>query len=382
MNTHQTGINNVMLNQLLNIQIDDYTIVEYVWLGGTGMDLRSKAKTFHCPITCVQDLPEWNYDGSSTYQASTEDSEIVLRPVALFRDPFRQGNHKICLCNTYNAKGEPANTNFRHFASKIFTKENVSLHEPWFGIEQEYVLFQNYEEQAWPYGWPLKKYLKPQGPYYCAVGAENVFGRDIVNLHMKACLYAGVQLFGLNAEVMPSQWEFQVGTCHGIETGDHLWMARYILHRIGEYFNVSVSFSPKPIKGDWNGSGCHTNFSTRKMREENGLQVILKSIENLREYHPRSIALYGDDNSERLTGKHETSSMDTFTFGSGHRGCSIRIPKTTELDGHGYFEDRRPAANIDPYVVIASLFSFACLEGKYVDELEQHYKKSKLTTIH
>jgi glutamine synthetase len=378
MNTHQQGITNVMINQLLNLQIEEHTIVEYVWLGGTGMDIRSKAKTFNKPVTCIQDLPEWNYDGSSTYQASTENSEITLRPVALFRDPFRQGNHKMALCETYDSTGKPANTNFRHFASKIFTKESVNHHEPWFGIEQEYCLFQNYDNMSWPYGWPQGKYPKPQGPYYCGAGAENIFGRDIANLHIKACLYAGVKLFGLNAEVMPSQWEFQVGTCNGIETGDHLWMARYILHRIGEYFNISISFNPKPIKGDWNGSGCHTNFSTKHMREEGGLQVILKSIENLREFHPRSIKLYGEDNKERLTGKHETSSIDTFSFGSGHRGCSIRIPKTAELDGKGYFEDRRPAANIDPYVVISSLYAFAMLGGENVEGLEEHYKLSKV----
>jgi glutamine synthetase len=374
MDTTKTGINNIFLNDLLSIQIDDKTIVEYVWLGGTGHDLRSKAKTFNCKIEKVEDLPEWNYDGSSTYQANTENSEVIIKPVALFRDPFRKDPHKIALCETYSHDGKPANTNFRHFAAKILSKQNQEKHEPWFGIEQEYVLFQNGDIE-WPFNWPSGSYPKPQGQYYCSVGADNAYGREIVNLHYKVCLYAGVKLYGINAEVMPSQWEFQVGTCNGIEVGDHLWMARYLLHRVGEYFNVNISFAPKPIKGDWNGSGCHTNFSTKGMREEGGLKVIVDCIDNLRGNHSRSISLYGENNHERLTGKHETSSIHNFSYGAANRGCSIRIPKQTEIEGKGYLEDRRPAANIDPYVVSASLFSFSCLGGEGVEELEKHYNK-------
>lgn len=115
------------------------TVVEYVWIGGTGLDLRSKAKTYEKEILTVEDLDEWNYDGSSTYQAPTNNSEVLLRPVALFLDPFRLAPNKIALCEAYTVDGKPVNSNFRHFCKKIFDK-GFKEFEPWFGIEQEYTL--------------------------------------------------------------------------------------------------------------------------------------------------------------------------------------------------------------------------------------------------
>lgn len=250
----------------------------------------------------------------------------------------------------------------------------MEKHDPWFGLEQEYCLMKSYGvEMQWPYGWPVGQYPSPQGPYYCSVGAQNSYGREISDLHYKACLYAGVKIYGTNAEVMPGQWEFQIGTVSGIDIGDHMWMARYLLSRVGEFFNVDISYDPKPVKGNWNGSGCHTNFSTNETRNDKNLKDTNKMIEALKDVHYRSILLYGDKNEERLTGQHETSSMTTFSFGKGNRAASIRIPKRTEIDGKGYIEDRRPAANIDPYVICSSLFSFACLKGYGVEELEDHY---------
>lgn len=141
--------------------------------------------------------------------------------------------------------------------------------KPLFGLEQEYTLM---DRDGWPFGWPKGGYPQPQGPYYCGIGACLALGRDLVEAHYKACLYAGVNIRGTNAEVMPAQWEYQVGPCEGIDAGDQLWMSRYLLMRIAEEFGIQVSFDPKPISGDWNGAGCHTNFSTLKMREDNGIE--------------------------------------------------------------------------------------------------------------
>jgi len=322
----------------------------------------------------VKDLEEWNYDGSSTGQATTESSEILMVPVALFDDPFRGHGNKVALCETFSVDGKPTITNFRYFARKIFEADNGNMHDPWFGIEQEYCLMQPVGTGLrWPYGWPIGSFPKPQGPYYCSVGSQHNYGREIMDAHYKACLNAGVKIFGTNAEVMPGQWEFQVGTCQGIEIGDHLWMARYLLLRTVELFGIDITIDPKPIVGDWNGSGCHTNYSTEGTRKEGGMDTIKEHMKRLTDTHTRLIRLYGEHNESRLTGKHETSSIEKFSFGVANRGSSCRIPRTTDKAGKGYYEDRRPAANIDPYVVCSALFSATCMEGFGLKELEEHY---------
>ncbi|CAN0276211.1 unnamed protein product, partial [Ectocarpus fasciculatus] len=218
---------------------------------------------------------------------------------------------------------------------------------PWFGIEQEYTLFE--ADGVTPFGWPKSGYPGPQGPYYCSIGYENAFGRHIMEAHYKACLFAGVNISGTNGEVMPGQWEYQVGPCVGIASGDELWISRYLLQRVCEQFGVIVSLDPKPIPGDWNGAGCHTNYSTKPMREEGGYKDIIAAIEKLGEKHDEHIAAYGEGNERRLTGKHETASMDKFSYGVANRGASIRIGRDVEKEQKGYFEDRRPSSNMDPY---------------------------------
>lgn len=348
------------------------TIVEYVWIGGTGMDLRSKSKCYTKQIKALEDLDEWNYDGSSTWQAPTESSEVLLRPVALFNDPFRGGNNKIALCETYTCDGTPTNSNFRHYAAKIFEKRGE--HEPWFGIEQEYVIMNPVGNgMTWPLGWPTGFFPKPQGSYYCSTGSRFNFGREIMDAHMRACINAGVKIAGTNAEVMPGQWEFQIGICEGIECGDHMWMARYLLQRVGELYGVDINYEAKPIRGDWNGSGCHTNFSTTGTRSDTNMTVIKEHMGKLADKHLELINLYGEENHHRLTGKHETSSMEKFSYGVANRGASVRIPRTTDLAGKGYYEDRRPAANIDPYVVTGALFSVTCVDSYLLEDLSNHF---------
>jgi len=318
---------------------------EYVWIDGHG-ELRCKTTTVSKKVTNISDLRQWDFDGSSTDQAHGHDSDVYLRPCAIFKDPFRGGDNILVLAETYNNDGTPNKTNYRHHAKKIMDLAKESV--PWFGIEQEYTFM---APDGRPFGWPAGGYPAPQGPYYCGVGAGKVFARDVVEAHYRACLYAGINISGINAEVMPSQWEFQVGPCEGISMGDHLWMARYLLIRIAEQWGITVSFSPKPLPGDWNGAGAHTNYSTKAMREPGGLQAIEAAISKLEKRHMEHIAVYGEGNELRLTGSHETGHIGTFSSGVANRGASIRIPRHVASQGFGYLEDRRPASNIDPYRV-------------------------------
>ncbi|KAL5129217.1 Glutamine synthetase cytosolic isozyme 2 [Glycine soja] len=341
-----------LLSDLINLNLSDITdkvIAEYIWVGGSGMDMRSKARTLSGPVKDPSKLPKWNYDGSSTGQAPGQDSEVILYPQAIFKDPFRRGSNILVMCDAYTPAGEPIPTNKRNNAAKIFGHPDVVAEEPWYGLEQEYTLLQ--KDVQWPLGWPLGGFPGPQGPYYCGTGANKAFGRDIVDSHYKACIYAGINISGINGEVMPGQWEFQVGPSIGISAADELWVARYILERITEIAGVVLSFDPKPIQGDWNGAGAHTNYSTKSMRNDGGYEVIKKAIAKLEKRHKEHIAAYGEGNERRLTGRHETADMNTFVWGVANRGASIRVGRDTEKAGKGYFEDRRPASNMDPYVM-------------------------------
>jgi len=351
-----------MLDRYMRLPIPDNKCqVMYVWIDGTDENMRSKTRTIDFIPKSPSQLPIWNFDGSSTGQAEGSNSDVFLHPVAMYRDPFRLGDNKIVLCETYKYNNSPADTNHRKLCLEAM---NAAANEhPWFGMEQEYTLL---DTDGHPLGWPKGGFPGPQGPYYCGVGANKVFGRDVVEAHYRACLYAGINIAGENAEVMPAQWEFQVGPCEGITMGDDLWMARYFLHRVAEDFNVRVTLDPKPIPGDWNGAGMHTNFSTDAMRGENGIVAIEQGIERLSKRHMEHIQAYdpnqGKDNERRLTGLHETSSIHDFSAGVANRGCSIRIPRGVAADKKGYLEDRRPSSNADPYSVSEILVRTMCLQ--------------------
>ncbi|KAF2628640.1 glutamine synthetase [Macroventuria anomochaeta] len=351
--------NTATLQKYLSLPQKDKVIAEYVWIDGSN-GIRSKSKTLFKKVSSLEDLPEWNFDGSSTGQAPGNNSDVYLRPVAYYPDPFRLGDNVLVMCETYMSDGSPNAYNFRHDAAIIF-KEHKN-HEFWFGLEQEYTLL---DEFGWPYGWPKNGFPAPQGPYYCGVGTGKVFCRDIVEAHYKACLYANINISGTNAEVMPAQWEYQVGPCEDIQMGDQLWMSRFILHRVAEEFGAKVTFAPKPIPGDWNGAGLHTNVSTKETREEGGMKAIEAAMEKLAGRQKEHMSVYGEDNQLRMTGKHETSSYDKFSWGVANRGSSVRIPRAVAAENKGYFEDRRPASNGDPYQItgIMAETMFGKVEG-------------------
>ena len=338
----------------------------YIWIDGAHptQKLRCKTKILRLPEShTLEDFPCWGFDGSSTYQAIGHRSDLVLKPVRYFKNSILTGQHYLVLCEVLNLDASPHSSNTRADLRTIMDL-GAAKYQPWIGFEQEYVLFQGNQ----PLGWPERGYPAPQGPFYCGVGADEIFGRDLVEEHTRLCLEAGIMLFGTNAEVMPGQWEFQIGyrdldseTPDPLTVADHVWVARWLLYRIGENYNINASLDPKPIKGDWNGSGQHTNFSTQAMRDPStGQQAMADAIDRLSRRHAEHIAVYGHNLGERLTGEHETANIQNFSTGVGDRTASIRIPPSVAEKGYGYIEDRRPGANADPYQIAAILLETIC----------------------
>eukprot|EP00927_Polykrikos_kofoidii_P048980 TRINITY_DN43133_c0_g1_i1.p1 TRINITY_DN43133_c0_g1~~TRINITY_DN43133_c0_g1_i1.p1 ORF type:complete len:522 (-),score=69.16 TRINITY_DN43133_c0_g1_i1:197-1762(-) len=330
--------------------------VEYVWIDEDYIDdgytaprgLCSKSMTLDKSVKSVDDLPIWSYSGFN-------DDDVMLVPRRIYRDPFRPGDNFLVMADTFleapagssQKYGEPTAFNSRFACDAVMTK--AAQEDPWFGLEQEYFLLDC--ENGWPLGWPVGGYPGEHDAYYLAVGARKAPGRDVVEAHYAACLYAGVKISGVNGEVAPAQWEFQVGPCEGISAGDHLWMARYLLQRVCEEFHVDVTFDPKPVPG-WAGIGLHTNYSTVSTRTKPGGMMAMEShIERLRAKHSEHMLVYGEGNELRLTGVDCVTSIDTFSHGVGRRDCSIRITRNVANQDCGYYEDRRPAANADPYLV-------------------------------
>lgn len=352
------------------------------------IDMRSKIKTLDLnKEPTLKDFPLWNYDGSSTNQAGAENSEVVLKPCSYIEHPLYNEYSYLVLCELYvwntdnlrphpdnNRRGcfiknqddesppiEPGKPNSVRYESQEQIEGNVV---PWFGFEQEYVLKQRkHDTTDWNndnievVGWPAKGKLREQGPFYCGIGANNVTHRKVAEDHYFACLKAGLTIAGMNAEVMLGQWEYQIGPVEGTaQASDQLWLSRFILIRIAEKHNLIVDFSPKPKHlNKCNGSGLHTNYSTANTRADGGIDTIKEYIDHLANKHESHMRLYGSGNRLRMTGTCETSSYEAFNYGAANRSASVRIPSEVLINKCGYFEDRRPAANADPYLIASSI---------------------------
>ena len=329
-------------------------ILEYIWLGGNN-EFRSKIRVVNSMITSIKDIPVWNYDGSSTGQAEGRNSEVTLFPCAAFKNPLNPGF--LVLCSTYDEHGEPMPNNHRHAATLVFKKDEKYEEKPWFAVEQEYFIYDNplNTSNSKPLGYQQHEET-PQGQFYCGVGSRNAYGRAIAETHLNACVKAGLAVSGINAEVACGQWEYQIGPCLGIECADQLLVSRYLLEKISELQGVFIEWGPKPLV-DRNGSGCHVNYSTNSTRkEETGLDAIFEAVKRLEAKHDEHMKVYGENNDKRMTGLHETASYGEFTSGVADRGASVRIGRITHKNKCGYLEDRRPASNMDPYLVTSKIY--------------------------
>ncbi|MEN2399400.1 glutamine synthetase beta-grasp domain-containing protein [Flavobacterium sp. MC2016-06] len=322
---------------------------EYVWLDGSKptQGLRSKTKIAKDFDGKLESIPLWSFDGSSTKQAPGGSSDCILKPVYFVEDPLRNDAYLI-MCEVLNADGTNHESNGR---ATIEDNDN----DFWFGFEQEYFLWNPQTDK--PLGFPSGGYPAPQGPYYCSAGAANAFGRNMVEKHLDACMKAGINIEGINAEVAAGQWEFQIFGKGAKSAGDQIWIARYLLERIGEEFGVSINWHCKPLgELDWNGSGMHANFSNTLLRTAGSKAIYDAVCEAFRPVVEEHMEVYGADNHMRLTGLHETAAITDFSYGVSDRGASIRIPVVTVENGwKGYLEDRRPNSAADPYKVAARI---------------------------
>jgi glutamine synthetase len=321
--------------------------LEYIWLDGykPTQSLRSKTKIESDFSGKVEDAPIWCFDGSSTEQANGSNSDCLLKPVAVFPDPDRM-NAFLVMTEVLNADGTPHESNGRATIDEADDDEDF-----WFGFEQEYFLWD--PESNLPPGFPHGGFPRPQGPYYCSVGAMNAYGREVVEDHLDICLEAGLNVEGINGEVAAGQWEFQVFAKSAKRAGDETWIGRYLLERTAEKYGLSIEWHPKPLgHTDWNGSGMHANFSNTTLRECGSREIYEQICEAFRPVTKEHIEVYGEHNEQRLTGLHETASINDFTYGISDRGASIRIPIIVVENGwKGWLEDRRPASNADPYKI-------------------------------
>jgi len=325
--------------------------LEYIWLDGykPTQSLRSKTMVRSDFGGTLKECPNWVFDGSSTEQAPGGASDCILKPVMIIPDPDK-ANGYLVMCEVLNADGTPHESNGR-----ATIDEGDDDTDFWFGFEQEYFLWD--PETNLPPGFPPGGYPPPQGPYYCSVGAKNAYCRNMVDEHLDICLEAGLNVEGINAEVAAGQWEYQIFAKGAKRAGDEIWLSRYLLERTGEKYGLSINWHPKPLGDtDWNGSGMHANFSNEEMRTSGKEETFTKICEEFGKNIERHISVYGADNHHRLTGKHETQSIEQFSYGVSDRGASIRIPVSTMEDGWiGRLEDRRPASNADPYKVAAAI---------------------------
>jgi len=310
-------------------------IVEYVWQDAEG-EIRGKTRILDKEFV-GKPIPKWRFDGGSTGQATVDKSDCILNPVRVYTG---DNVYPVVLCEVLDSNGDPHPTNNRKSLQYSFQTDRE---DTWVGVEQEFTI-------SHFAGGPFSPHLNSskQGNSYCF---PTNLAENLVRTHMDLCLVYGIKYAGFNSEVTYGQWEYQIGPDDPVRVADDLVVSRYFLRRVFAYNNIAVTLHPKPFE-DYNGAGCHINISTRGTRS--GEDSLMNLAERFEEFHFEHMEAYGEHNELRMTGKHETSDYDEFSIGVGSRNTSIRIP---DGDDGVYIEDRRPAANVDPYSAFHEILS-------------------------
>ena len=283
----------------------------------------------------------------------------MLKPVFVCDDPIRGEPHKLVMCEVFLVSGEPHPSNTRAACREI--AENYAHHDTWFGLEQEYTFFDGIK----PLGWPDNGFPAPQGGYYCGVGADEVFGRPVVEAHLENCLKAGLKISGINAEVMPGQWEFQVGPVAAPEVADQLWVARWLLYRTAEDFPTTVG---QQRLGQARPEAGQGRLERRRLPHQ---LLDRRDARELRRVHRRRRgARHAPRAAHRQLRRRHRGAPDR----PARDGLAARVHATasrtaaprcafrgrSRIDKKGYIEDRRPNANMDPYVVTRLIIETVC----------------------
>ena len=182
--------------------------------------------------------------------------------------------------------------------------------------------------------------------------------RKIVEEHLDICLDAGINHEGINAEVAKGQWEFQIFGKGSKKAADEMWVARYILQRLTEKYGLDVEYHCKPLGAIPTGTApaCTRTSPPPICVKTGGKEYFLALMAAFEKNTKEHIAVYGPDNHLRLTGHHETQSIDQFSWGIADRGASIRVPHSFANNGfRGYLEDRRPNSQGDPYQIASRI---------------------------
>ena len=295
------------------------------------------------------------FNGLNTGQSvDTNNSDIYIRPVQRYNNPLikrtKELEPSIFVCELMLDENKSHSSNERNRSIKVL--ENYE------DVNMSFTLDFFVTKKNVPVAFLSNPPPSQQGIFYCGVGGDIAVGQECANDIFQNANRADLNVTQLSGGVAPSQWTIKLEGTAKVKLLDDLICLRYIIAKSAEKYGVTICFHPQLLKEEWNGSACLIEYSNDKMRTDKECNYIRNTvIKNLDKTHAEYVSKCGEDNNRRLIGTNNTSKNDEFTSAVGKYDCSVRIPKLTNVRGHGSIEDRRPGANMDPYVVVPYLLN-------------------------